>query len=50
MRQQPIIITLGIVQIIILTLFGLYFYRLTHNSDHSKSPVMMNGSSAVEAR
>lgn len=32
MRQQSIFITLGIVQIIILTLVGLYFYRLKQNS------------------
>ncbi|MFZ2187363.1 MAG: hypothetical protein WAV46_01920 [Candidatus Moraniibacteriota bacterium] len=39
MRQQSVIITLGVIQIIILTLFGLYFYRLAHTSSQGKPPV-----------
>ena len=32
MKQQNIIFALGVIQIILLTLFGLYFYRLTQRS------------------
>ena len=41
MKQQSIIITLGIIQVILLTLFGLYFYRLAHRAS-SETPAVRN--------
>ena len=48
MRQQSIIITLGIIQAIILTLFGIYFYRLIQRSSGEVVP-MQPTDSAVES-
>ncbi len=38
MKQVSVIITLGIIHIIILSLFGMYFYRLKH-SEVNNPPV-----------
>lgn len=32
MKQMSVVITLGVIHIIILSLFGMYFYRLKHIS------------------
>ncbi|NCQ05951.1 MAG: hypothetical protein GW815_00050 [Candidatus Moranbacteria bacterium] len=46
MKQTPIMITLGIIQIIILSLFGMYFYRLKHTT----VPLVPTGDEKVQTQ
>lgn len=46
MKQMSVIITLGIIQIIILSLFGLYFYQLKHTASLNKSQITTEKSSS----
>lgn len=48
MKQLSVVITLGIIQIIILSLFGLYFYQLKHPSPLNKIPATSEKNSLQE--
>jgi len=45
MKQMSVVITLGIIQIIILSLFGLYFYQLKHLDSLNKASVTVETNS-----
>jgi len=38
-KSLSTVIILGLIQVIILTLFGFYFYRMTHLSEKIPPPV-----------
>ncbi|MEI8097136.1 MAG: hypothetical protein WCG73_03460 [Candidatus Moraniibacteriota bacterium] len=46
MKQMSVVITLGIIQMIILSLFGLYFYQLKHSVSVEKNSGTVESSSA----